>query len=310
MAFSVPMGTSNSGTRVWVESKPLTAGEQPPIVTFNRVDARYFDTMRVPLLRGRAFRENEDEKAPLVAIVNQAMAQQFWPNQDPIGKRFSTKGATGPFAEIVGLTGNGKYLFMGWDHEPYFYIPIAQDYSTYQTLQLRTSVPPETLIAPVQNVVNALDPNMPISDVQTMQQSLAGPNGFFVFRVGAILAAAMGILGLTLAVVGVYGVVSFSASQRTHEIGIRMALGADRPAILRLVLRQGLTLVITGVVLGVAVAGALTRSMATLLIGVSPTDALTFATATLVLGGIGVWACYAPARRAMQLDPMVALRYE
>jgi predicted permease len=310
MAYSVPMGTSNSGTQVYIESKPLAPGEQPPVVTFNRVDAPYFDTMRVPLLRGRTFRENDDEKAPLVAIVNQAMAQQFWPNQDPIGKRFSVKSATGPFAEIVGLTGNGKYVFMGWDREPYFYIPMAQDYATYQTLQLRTSVPPETLIAQAQTVVHTLDPNMPISEVQTMQQSLAGPNGFFVFRVGAILAAAMGILGLTLAVVGVYGVVSFAASQRTHEIGIRMALGADRVAILRLVLRQGLMLVITGVFLGVAMAWALTRSMATLLIGVSPTDALTFVTATLRLGGVGVWACYAPARRAMQLDPMVALRYE
>jgi putative ABC transport system permease protein len=310
MAYSVPMGTSNSGTLVYIEAKPLAPGQQPPVVTYNRVDARYFDTMRVPLLRGRTFRENEDEKAPLVAIVNQAMAQQFWPNQDPIGKRFSVKSATGPFAEIVGLTGNGKYIFMGWDHEPYFYIPMAQDFSTYQTLQLRTSVPPETLIAQVQNVVHAMDPDMPISDVQTMQQSLAGPNGLFVFRVGATLAAAMGILGLTLAVVGVYGVVSFSASQRTREIGIRMALGADRPAILRLVLRQGLMLVIIGVSLGVAMALALTRSMATLLIGVSPTDALTFVTATVLLGAIGVWACYAPARRAMQLDPMVALRYE
>jgi putative ABC transport system permease protein len=310
MAFSVPMGTSNSGTQVYIERQLLAPGQQPPIVTYNRVDATYFETMRVPLLRGRTFRENDDEKAPLVAIVNQSMAQQFWPNEDPIGKRFSLKGASGPFAEIVGLTGNGKYVFMGWDREPYFYVPLAQDYSSYQTLQLRSSVPPETLIAQVQSVVHALDPNMPISDVQTMKQSLAGPNGFFVFRVGAILAAAMGILGLTLAVVGVYGVVSFAASQRTHEIGIRMALGADRTAILQLVLRQGLMLVVAGVVSGVIMAWALTRSMTTLLVGVSPTDALTFVTATLLLGGIGLWACYAPARRAMQLDPMVALRYE
>ena len=128
--------------------------------------------------------------------------------------------------------------------------------------------------------------------------------------VGAILAAAMGLLGLTLAVVGVYGVVSFAASQRTHEIGIRMALGAGRRDILRLVLQQGLALVIVGVLSGCVLAWALTRSMSTILVGVSPTDALTYLTATLLLAAIGFWACYAPARRAMQLDPMVALRYE
>jgi ABC-type antimicrobial peptide transport system permease subunit len=151
---------------------------------------------------------------------------------------------------------------------------------------------------------------MPVSDVQTMRQSLAGGNGFFIFQVGAILAAAMGLLGLTLAVVGVYGVVSFAASQRTHEIGIRMALGAGRRDILQLVLRQGLLLVVGGVLSGLLLAWGLTRSMATLLVGVSPTDALTYFTATLLLGGIGLYACYAPARRSMQLDPMEALRYE
>ena len=166
------------------------------------------------------------------------------------------------------------------------------------------------MIAQMQNEVRALDPNMPVSDVQSMRQSLASGNGYFIFEVGAILAAAMGFLGLTLAVVGVYGVVSFAASQRTHEIGIRMALGAGRRDILRLVLEQGLALVIAGVLSGMVLAWALTRSMATILMGVSPTDALTYVTATLVLAAIGFWACYAPARRAMQLDPMVALRYE
>jgi predicted permease len=310
LAFSVPMGTVNDGTSIYLEGHTLAPGQQPPVVIYNHVDGPYFDTMRIPLLRGRAFRENDDEKAPLVAIVNQTMAHQFWPNEDPIGKRFSLKSATGPFVEIVGLTGNGKYVFIGWDKEPYFYVPLAQNYMAYRTLQVRTSVLPETLIAQVQSEVRALDPNMPVSDVQTMRQSLSGGNGFFVFQIGAILAAAMGIVGLTLAVVGVYGVVSFAASQRTHEIGIRMALGADRLDILRLVLRQGLVLVIGGVLSGVLLAWALTRSMATLLVGVSPTDALTFVTATLLLGGIGLWACYAPARRAMNLDPMVALRYE
>ena len=310
LASSVPMGNGNYGSSIYIEGHTLAPGQQPPVVIYNRVDAPYFDTMRVPLLRGRAFRENDDEKAPLVAIVNQTMARQFWPNEDPLGKRFSLKSATGPFVEIVGLTGDGRYVFIGWDKEPYFFVPLAQNYTGYRTLQIRSSVPPENLITQVQSAVQVLDPNMPVSDVQTMWQSLSGGNGFFIFRVGAILAASIGILGLTLAVVGVYGVVSFAASQRTREIGIRMALGADQRDILRLVLRQGLMLVMGGVLAGVLLAWALTRSMVTLLIGVSPTDALTFATATLLLGGIGLWACYAPARRAMHLEPTVALRHE
>jgi len=312
LASNVPMGTGSDGSSIYIEGHPLVPGQQAPLVIYNRVDAPYFDTMRIPLLRGRAFRENDDEKAPLVAIVNSAMAHRFWPNEDPLGKRFSLKSAAGPFVEIVGLTGDGKYVFIGWDKEPYFYVPLAQNYTGYRTLtlQIRSSAPPENLMTRVQSEVHALDANMPASDVETMRQSLSGGNGFFIFQVGAILAAALGLLGLTLAVVGVYGVVSFAASQRTHEIGIRMAVGADRRDILRLMLRQGLVPVAGGVVAGVLLAWALTRSMATLLVGVSPTDALTFVTATLLLGGIGLWACYVPARRAMNLDPMVALRYE
>jgi putative ABC transport system permease protein len=310
LAFSVPMGGVQDGGQVYIEGQPPIPGQPPPVVIFNHVDEPYFDTMRVPLLRGRVFRETDNDKAPLVAVVNQTMAQQFWPNQDPIGKRFSLKSATGPFVEIVGLAADGKFIFIGFDKKPYFFVPVAQNFTAYRTLQVRSSVPPESMISQMQNEVRALDPNMPVTDVQTMRQSLAGGNGFFIFQVGAILAASMGLLGLTLAVVGVYGVVSFAASQRTREIGIRMALGAGRPDILRLVLQQGLALVIVGVLSGIVLAWALTRSMATILVGVSPTDALTYATASLLLAAIGFWACYAPARRAMQLDPMVALRYE
>jgi len=310
LAFSVPMGAVQDGSSVYIEGQPPTAGQPPPVVIYNHVDESYFDTMRVPLLRGRVFRENDNDKAPLVAVVNQTMAQQFWPNQDPIGKRFSLKSSTGPFVEVVGLAADGKFIFIGWDKKPYFFVPVAQNFSAYRTLQVRSLLPPESMIAQMQNQVRALDANLPVSDVQTMRQSLAGGNGFFIFQVGAILAAAMGLLGLTLAVVGVYGVVSFAASQRTREIGIRMALGAGRPDILRLVLQQGLALVIVGVLSGMVLAWALTRSMATILVGVSPTDALTYGTATLLLAAIGFWACYAPARRAMRLDPMVALRYQ
>jgi predicted permease len=310
LAFSVPMGPVQDGSLIYVEGQPPTPGQPAPIVIYNHVDGPYFDTMRIPLLRGRAFQASDNDKAPLVAVITQSMAQQFWPNQDAIGKRFSMKSATGPFVEVVGIAADGKYIFIGWDKKPFFFVPLAQDYAAYRTLQVRSSLPPENMIAQMQNEVRALDPNMPVTDVETMRQSLSGGNGFFIFQVGAILAAAMGLLGLTLAVVGVYGVVSFAASQRTHEIGIRMALGANRRDILRLVLQQGLALVIAGVLSGAVLAWALTRSMATILVGVSPTDALTYVTATLLLAAIGLWACYAPARRAMQQDPMAALRYE
>ena len=310
LAFSVPMGNVQDGSSIYIEGQPPTPGQPPPMVIYNHVDEPYFDTMRIPLLRGRVFQESDNDKAPLVAVVNQTMAQQFWPNQDAMGKRFSLKSATGPLVEIVGIATDGKYVFIGWDKKPYFFVPLAQSFSAYRTLQVRSSLPPESMIAQMQNEVRALDPNMPVTDVQTMRQSLSGGNGFFIFQIGAILAAAMGLLGLALAVVGVYGVVSFAASQRTHEIGIRMALGAGRRDILRLVLQQGLALVIVGVLSGTVLAWALTRSMATILVGVSPTDALTYGTATLLLAAVGFWACYAPARRAMQLDPMIALRYE
>ena len=309
LAVTVPMGLSSISSNVYVEGRVLPPGQQAPLVFYNAVDAGYFDTMRVPLLRGRAFTQNDDEKAPYVAIVNQTMSKEFWPNQDAIGKRFSVK-ATGPFMEVVGVAADGKYIFLGWSHQPYYYVPVAQNYQSYRTLQLRTSVPPESLIPQVENEIHRIDPAVPVSDIRSMKESLAGANGYFLFRVGATLATSMGILGLILAVVGVYGVVSYAASQRTHEIGIRMALGANRWNILRLVLRQGLLLVTAGVVVGLALAWALTRSMATMLIGVSPTDALTFSTTTLLLAAVGFWACYAPARRAMRLDPMRALRHE
>ena len=310
LAFSVPMGAVQDGGPIYVEGQPPTPGQPPPIVIYNHVDEPYFDTMRVPLLRGRVFREDDNDKAPLVAVVNQTMAQQFWPNRDPLGKRFSLKSATGPFIEVVGLAADGKFIFIGWDKKPYFFVPVAQNFSAYRTLQVRTSLPPEGIIAQMQNEVRALDPNMPVSDADTMRHALAGGNGYFIFQVGAVLAAAMGLLGLTLAVVGVYGVVSFAASQRTHEIGIRMALGAGRRDILRLVLQQGLLLVIAGVLSGVVLAWALTRSMATILVGVSPTDALTYLTATAAARRdwlLGLLRARAP-RHATGSDGRAALR--
>jgi putative ABC transport system permease protein len=311
LAFSVPMGNVQEPRSVYIEGHPLASGEQPPHVLVNRVDPQYFETMRIPLLRGRGFAETDNQTRPRVAIVNQKMAKTFWPNEDPIGKRFSIFGSSGPFAQVVGVAGDAKYIVVALEEPvPFCYLPYAQDYSSMMALQIRSSVPPESLVAPVREVISGLAPDLPIYDVRTMEQSLGGINGFFAFRMGATLAAVMGLIGLTLAVVGVYGVVSYSAEQSTHEIGIRMALGAGRREILSLILRQGMGLVMAGVLSGLVASWALTRTVARLLVGVSATDPLTFAGATLLLAAIALWACYVPASRALRLDPLAALRYE
>jgi predicted permease len=310
LAHSVPMGVFGDGRLVNVEGHPPPTGQPTPAVAFNSIDPAYFETMRIPLLRGRAFKDSDNDRASLVAIVNQTMADRFWPGEEPIGKRFSISGAAGPFVEIVGIAANGKYGSMSETAQPYFYLPLVQNHPSMRTLQVRSSVPPESLLAEVQQEVRNLAPDLPIFNAETMEQSLNGPNGYFIYRFGATMAGVMGVIGLTLAVVGVYGVVSFSTAQRVHEIGIRMALGAQRRDVLRLVLRQGLTVVFAGVIAGVVGGWALTRAMGRFTAGPSEAGPLIFGGAALLLASVALLACWIPARRAMRVDPMVALRYE
>jgi predicted permease len=298
------------GSPVYAEGHPLPPGSQAPQMVFNRVTPTYFETMKTPILRGRAFTKADDEHAPAVAIVNETMAQKFWPNEDPVGKRFSAVGEAGPFIQVVGETGKGKYIFIGESPMPAYYVPMAQDSSSIRVLEIRSAGDPAALIPEVQQKIHDLAPDLPIFSAITMKQSLGGANGFFIFRRGAELGAMMGILGTILAVVGVYGVVSFAASQRTREIGIRMALGAGPKEILAMMIRQGLGLVLGGVAAGLAAAWLLTRGMGNLLVGVSASDPLTFISSTILLAGVAVLACWIPARRAAGLDPLEALRYE
>jgi predicted permease len=301
----------NAGA-VSTEAHPLAPGQQAPTVFFNNVDPSYLATMRVPLLRGRSFADSDNEQAPPVAIVNQTMADKFWPNEDPIGKRFTLKPLAAPAQamQVVGIAANGKYANIAEDPTEFFYVPLAQNFISMQTLQLRSSVSPESLIAPVRNEIFRLAPDLPISATSTMQQVVEGTNGTQIYRFGAYFAAAIGGLGLFLAVLGVYGVVSFAAAQRTREIGIRMALGGSARDVLRLVLRQGVGMVIAGLLLGLVAALALTRVMTRYLLDVSPSDPLTYVTVAGLLSAIALLACWIPARRATRVDPSIALRYE
>jgi predicted permease len=314
LAYGVPMGNTNIvnvGT-VTFEGQQLAPGQQPPSLFFNSVDPTYFETTRVPLLRGRVFHESDNQTAPSVAIINQTMAEKYWPHQDSLGKRFSLKTTAGAAktVQIVGLAGNGKYAFIAEDPTPFFYVPLAQNYASMRALQVRSSASPETLLLPVQTIVHKLAPDLPVTEAKTMKQSLAGSNGLSVFRTGAQVAAELGALGLILAVVGIYGIVSFSAAQRTREIGIRMALGGSARDVMNLILRQGVRLVMIGLGIGLLVALVVTRVMTRLLVGVSPSDPLTYISVAVLLSAIALLACWIPARRATHVDPGIALRYE
>jgi len=310
LAFTVPMGFPSKTTPVFVQGHPVSARERPTVIPYDCISPTYLQTMQVPLVKGRQFTNSNSEAAPPVAIVNQAMAKRFWPNEDPIGKYFSLKSNTGPFVEIVGVAGDGQYFFISTAAQPYFYLPLAQNFVSYRFLQLRTSVPLQSIVSSVEEVIHKLDPDLPIDDIRTMQQLVQGIGGLFLFRLAATVAAIMGFLGLVLAIVGVYGVVSYSVSRRTNEIGIRMALGAERAEILKLVSGRGLRLVGVGVAVGLVAAWALSRAMNSLLVGVNAADPITFGTVAILLTLVALAACLVPARRATRVDPMVALRYE
>ncbi|MGC2697464.1 MAG: ABC transporter permease [Candidatus Angelobacter sp.] len=310
VAACVPMGYSNENSPVYVEGQAVSTKDVAPMAFYNVVDPEYFTTMRIPLLRGRLLNEQDTDKTPMVAVVNEAMAKKFWPNQDALGKRFSAKGISGPFIEVVGVTKQGKYNDPVDETTLFYYQPQAQNPTTFMTLQLRTATDPEALIPAVEEQIHNLAPGLPLTDVQTMEQSLGGANGFFLFRMGTRFTVTLGLLGLVLALVGVYSVISYATSQRTHEIGVRMALGADRSDILKMVIRHGFVLVGAGLLAGLALTFVAARGISSLLVGVTATDPLTLILVSVLLAVVGLVASFIPARRAMNTEPLQALKYE
>jgi putative ABC transport system permease protein len=284
--------------------------KEPPVAAFNRVTPTYLDTLSIPILRGRGFEKSDDAHAPRVAIVNQVMAKKFWPDQNPIGKRFRYDTADSPTTEVIGVARDSKYLAIFEEPFPFFYVPIAQQFGSMRVVLLRTKGDPRALRTRLEREIHALEPALPIADLQTMTEGLNGGTGYLMFRTGAVQASAIGLLGLLLSVIGIYGVISYAVSQRTREIGIRVALGADPRQILRLILRQGVTLVVAGVAAGFLIAAVVSRLVGRLFALVGSGDLLTYGSVTLLLVGVALGACYLPARRATRIDPVTALRSE
>ena len=322
LAYSVPLGYYNDGSSVYVENQaPQPADKRPPGAGYNCVTPDYFSTMRMKILRGRAFTEGDTSTSQRVAIVNETMAQQSWPHRDAIGQRFGlegpprpaksgSQGGPYPWVTVVGVVRDARVQGFLAPPGSYFYVPQTQNYKSTHALQLRTLVQPQSLIAPTEALVRELDPNLPVFDVMTMEQTVAGGNGYFIFKMGAGLAGCLGLLGLILAVVGVYGVVSYGASQRLHEIGIRMALGAQPTSVLGLVVRQAVVLVGAGIGIGILAALGVSRLLVSLLVGVTSYDPITLVSVSGIMLAAALVACYIPARRATKVDPLVALRHE
>jgi predicted permease len=310
-AFTVPMGVISSDGEVVPEGHAPEDGQKPQSIRFNIVTPGYFRTLQIPLKAGRIFTDADDIKAPKVAVINETMAKRLWPREQAEGKYFTSRTSSGDSRlRVVGIVQDARYKNVVEDPTEFFYLPMDQMYMEFRTIHVRTTVPPLTLANEIEAEIHRLAPAVAVTQVQTMNESLNSLNGFFFFRFGAQVSGTMGLLGLILAVVGVYSVVSYAASQRTHEVGIRMALGADPADILKMMLRQSLLVIGIGVAAGLLVAFAGTRAIASLLVGVSAGDPITFLAVVFLLTAVALLACWIPARRATQVSPLVALRYQ
>jgi predicted permease len=304
---NLPLGGGGMNGDFLIEGHPPFPRGQEPLCEKYIVSAGYFGAMGIPLRRGRVFTERDAPGQPAVVIVNEKMAERFWPGEDPLGRRMSWDGGES-WSTVVGVVGDVKHT--GLDRAPEFesYVPFLQVPATGMAVVVRTPAEPASLVRAVKNEISAVDKEQPVFSVRTMPEIVA--NSIARQRLSATLLGVGAALALLLASIGIYGVLAYAVTQRTHEIGVRIALGARAADVLRLVIRQGMGLALIGVSAGLVGALGLTRLLSGFLYGVSATDPLTFTTVALVLVAVALLACYVPARRATKIDPMVALRYE
>jgi len=305
----LPLGGSNASDDYLVEGAPEPPPGQENDGRYRVCTPDYFSTMRIPILKGRAFTEQDKAGATPVVIVNETLARKHWPGQDALGRRIRFYGPLdkAPWLEIVGVSKDVRHE-LTLEVTPEFYLPHAQDSWNSMVLVARTTVDPASLVGAVRQNVWAIDKDQPVFAVRTMQEVRSISVGLQTFS--SMMVGTFAVIALLLASIGIYGVMAFVVTQRTQEIGIRMALGARRVDVLRLVLANGMKLAVLGLLIGLAAAWGVTRFFATLLVGVQPTDLLTFSVVSICLLAAAFLACYLPARRATKVDPLEALRYE
>ena len=307
-AERLPLESAMRMTReVYVEGQELAPDEAPPVSMTTSVDPNYFEVMEIGIDQGRAFTAADVKEAPPVMIINEVLATKLWPGQDPIGKRLSVRGAEGPFAEVVGVHTPHKVSTLGEEPTWNIYLPYAQESASgFGNMIARIEGDPAAVLTAMRQVLREMDPGLAVLEAETIREHLA--LSLFPVRLAAAALGLLGIVGALLASVGVYGVIAFAVAQRTREIGVRMAIGADRRAVVRMVLGQGMRLVLIGAALGIAVSLAFTRVLSAMLYGVSSTDAVAYVAAAAALCLVGVIANVVPALRASHVEPSSALR--
>jgi len=305
----LPLGdSSNSNGPILKEGETLARGSAGRDVMTNIVSPGYFDAMQIAFTDGRNFDQRDKKDTQKVVVINQRMAQALWPGESAVGKRIFIGAESRDPLEVVGVVKTGKYRSLAEDPKMFFYYPITQRRPASMTMVVRTNTDPRNFVGAVRHEMQSIDRTVPLSAVKTMPDHMTwplwGPN------MAASLSLAFGVIALLLSSVGLYSVMAYVVSQRTREVGIRMALGASQQSVLRMIATQGMRLAAVGALLGVLLSLALVKVMSSLLIGVSGYDVTTFALVAALLAVVAFVACYLPARRATKIDPLIALRYE
>jgi len=306
----VPFGGRAGILGVRLQGRNATEESETLSAFYNIVGTDYFRAAGTTVLRGRGFTVMDAADAPPVALVNESMANILWPSEEALGQRFSIRGPEGPWLEVVGVTVDSKVLFVWEENRPLFYVPLEQRYPTPAALYVHTDVEPASMAPAIRAEIAAVAPGMPVYDVNTMRTHLEDGSALGILRLGALMVGSFGVVGLLLASIGLYGVISFSVNQRLHEIGVRLALGADSGRVLKMVVRHGMLRAGIGMGIGLVLALLVSRGLSAYTLGVSSTDPVTYGAVIAFLTVVALVASYLPARRATQVDPLVALRDE